>query len=193
MPVVRPCLLAIILLVSSSAVKSQTNKASEQTTANLMRELRLKWLTTPTSQLGRTSTPEYPHVDAMIMDWPIEEATVSLMASSVGDASIYTTGSFGVIGGIEHESVRHLAQNFVKLGEKYYSEATSTTDYSYPQSGRVRFYFICYDEVRMIEVNAASLEDRRSKYSDLFVQAHRVISELRRIVEHQKTGSDHAR
>jgi hypothetical protein len=158
-----------------------------------MRELRLKWLTTPTSQLGRTSTPEYPHVDAMIMDWPIEEATVSLMASSVGDASIYTTGSFGVIGGIEHESVRHLAQNFVKLGEKYYSEAISTTDYSYPQSGRVRFYLICYDEVRMIEVNAASLEDRRSKYSDLFVQAHRVISELRRIVEHQKTGSDHAR
>jgi len=90
-------------------------------------------------------------------------------------------------------SSRHLTQNFVKLGEKYYSEAISTTDYSYPQSGRVRFYLICYDEVRMIEVNASLEDRRRSKYSDLFVQAHRVISELRRIVEHQKTGSDHAR
>lgn len=193
MPAVRPCIVATILLVTSFTVMPQTNEPPKQAGADIMRELRLKWLTTPTSEMGRKPTPEYPHVDAVLMDWPIEEATISVMASSVGDASIYTTGSFGVIGGIEHESVRHLAQNFVKLGERYYSEAIPTKDYSYAQSGHIRFFLVCYDEVRMIETDAASLESAKSKYADLFSQAQRVISELRKIVEKEKSGRGDAR
>jgi hypothetical protein len=137
--------------------------------------------------MGRKPTPEYPHVDAMLMDWPIEETTVTVMASSVGDGSIYTTGTFGVVGGIGHESVRDAAKGFVKLGEKYYSEAIPAKEYQYPQRGRVRFYFVCYNEVRVIDADAESLASGKDKYSDLYIQAQGVISELRQIVQKQKT------
>jgi hypothetical protein len=139
--------------------------------------------------MGRKPSADYPHVDAMLMDWPIEETTVTVMASSVGDGSIYTTGTFGVMGGIEHGSVRDAAKGFVKLGEKYYSEAIPTKEYPYPQKGRVRFYFVCYDEVRVIDAEAKSLVNGKDKYSALYIQAQRVISELRQIVQPQKSDA----
>ena len=167
---------------------SQDEKV-KKTPADVMREIRLKVLTTPPSQMNRTPTPEYLHVDAMVMDWPIKETTVSVMASSVGDGSIYTTGTFGVMGGIGYESVRDVAKAFVKLGEKYYSEAIPTKEYSYPKQGRVRFYFVCYDGVRVIDADTASLATGKDKYSDLYAQAQRVIGELRKIVQQQKSDA----
>src|SRR6266446_8346006 len=180
-------LLVTILLINSFTAMSQTNEPSKKTPADVMREVRLKVLTTPSSQMGRKPSAEYPHVDSMLMDWPIEETTVTVMASSVGDGSIYTTGTFGVMGGIGHESVRDAGKDFVKLGEKYYSKAIPTKEYPYPQRGRVRFYFVCYDEVRVIDVDAESLANEKGKYSDLYIQAQRVISEVRQIVQKQKT------
>src|SRR5438874_9687243 len=183
---VRSCFLGTILIFTSFTAMSHTNEPSKKTPADVMREIRLKVLTTPPSQMGRKPSVEYPHVDAMLMDWPIETTTVSVMASSVCDGSVYTTGTFGVFGGIGHENVRDAANNFVKLGEKYYVEAISTKEYPYPKRGRVRFYFVCYDEVRMLDADAASLASRKDKYSELYMQAQRVISELRQIVEKQK-------
>ena len=190
---VRLCLAITIVSADFVECMPQTNEPPKKSAADVMREIRLKVLTTRPSQTGRSSTAEYPHVDTMLMDWPVEEGIVSLMASSVGDASIYTTGSFGVMGGVQFESVRALAQNFVKLGERYYSEAIPTKEHSFPQSGCVRFYLICYDEVRIIEGEATSLASGKDKLSDLFIHAQRVISELRQIVERQKAKRDDTR
>lgn len=151
-----------------------------------MREIRLKVLTTPPSQMGRNPTKEYPHVDAMIMDWSMEGTTVSVMASSVGDGSIYTTGNFGVFGGIGYENVRSAAEALVKLSEKYYSEALPTKEYPYPKNGHLCFYFICYDGVRVIDADASRLTSEKGKYSDLFVQAQLLIGELRQLAQSQK-------
>jgi hypothetical protein len=158
---------------------SETNDSPKKTSADLMREIRLKVLTSRSSELGQKPTLEYPHVYGMLMDWPIEEATVSVMASSVGDASVYTTGTFGVMGGIQHETVRDLAKSFVKLGEKHYDEARPTKDFSYPKSGRVRFYLLCYEDVRCIETDTGSLTSGKDRCSDLFIAGQRVLAELR--------------
>jgi hypothetical protein len=180
----RPGLLLILLLFNSFAVLAQDQ--SKKTPADAMREIRLKVLTTPPSKMDRKPTEEYPHVDGIIMDWPIQDATVSVMASSVGDGSIYTTGDFGVFGGIQYENVRNEAKSFVKLGEKYYSDAIPAKDYPYPQKGHVRFYLMCYDGVRVIDVDASALSSVNAKYSDLFAEAQRMINLLRQIAQEQK-------
>ena len=182
----HPWLLLSILLVTSSVVMSQENETAHKSPTDLMREIRVKVLTTPSSQMGRAPTTEYAHVDAIVMDWPIENTTISVMGSRVGDASIYTTGTFGLMGGIAFESVRFLAKDFVRLGEKYYSDAIPTKEYAYPENGRVRFYLVCDDGLRMIDRDAEALARRTDKYSDLFNQAQRVIAELRHIVDSQK-------
>jgi hypothetical protein len=176
-------------MVVASPVMSQTNDPAKKTPADVMHEIRLKVLTTPSSQLSQKPTPEYPHVYAMLMDWPIDDTTVSVMASSVGDASIYTTGNFGVIGGIQHESVRSLAKSFVKVAEKHHDQAIATKEFAYPRPGRVRFYLICYDDVRMIEADAGSLASGKDKCSDLFIAGQHLLTELRQIVDKQNSGA----
>lgn len=148
-----------------------------------MREIRLKVLTTPPSRMNLAPTPEYPHVEAIIMDWPVRDTTLSVMASREGDGSIYTTGTFGLLGGGKYDNVRNAAKSFVKAGEKYYSDAVPTQDFPYPQPGHVRFYLICYDGVRMIDVDAASLESVKAKYSDLFAEGQKEINALRQVAQ----------
>jgi hypothetical protein len=148
----RRLLLIAILVLHCITTVSQTNEPSKKNSADAMRELRLKMLTTSPAELSQKPTAEYPHVCRVLMDWPIDTGTVSVVSLSTGDASIYTTGTFGVIGGIGHETVRSAAKNFVKIAGKYYDEATPTKDYAYPKPGRVRFYLVCYDENRVMRI-----------------------------------------
>ena len=151
-----------------------------------MREIRLKVLNTPPARMNLTPTQEYPHVEAIIMDWPVQDTTMSVMASREGDGSIYTTGTFGLLGGSKYDNVRTAAKSLVKVGEKYYSDGTPTQDFPYPQPGHVRFYLICYDGVRMIDADNASLADAKGKYSDLFTEAQKVIAAMRQIGQEPK-------
>jgi hypothetical protein len=175
----RSFLIIVILVVAYFPAMSQTNEPPKKTPAEVMRKLRLKMLTTHPAELGLKATTDYPRAYGIIMDWPIETGTVSVVSLSSGDASIYTTGTFGVIGGIGHENVRSAAKSFVKVAEKHYDEATRTTDFPYPKAGRIRFYLVCYDGVRTIEGDLQAVESGKDKCSDLFVAGQRVITELR--------------
>jgi hypothetical protein len=152
--------------------------------AEVMRELRLKMLTA-SAELGLKPTQEYPLVCGVLMDWPIDAGTVTIVSLSTGDASIYSTGTFGVFGGIGHETVRSAAKDLVRVGEQHYDEATPTEDYPYPKPEHVRFYLVCYDGVRTIDADLKSVATGNHKCSDLYEHAQRVISELRLITENQ--------
>src|SRR5882672_6762339 len=99
----RPCLLIAFLVVGCFTAMSQTNEPPKKSPAELMRDMRLKMLTTPPADFGQKPTQEFPRVCGVLMDWPIDAGTVSVVSFSSGDASIYTTGTFGVFGGIGHE------------------------------------------------------------------------------------------
>jgi hypothetical protein len=60
-------------------------------------------------------TKEFPHVDGVLMDWPISQPIATVFSASIGAASLYTTVSFGIIGGEGHETVRTAAISFVQL------------------------------------------------------------------------------
>jgi hypothetical protein len=179
------------LVVGCFTVMSQTNEPPKKSPAEVMRELRLKMLAAP-GDLELMPSPEFPRVCGVLMDWPIEMGTTSFVTTvvslSTGDASIYSTGTFGVFGGIVHATVRSAAKSFVRVGERHYDEATPTKDYPYPKTGRVRFYLVCYDGVRVIDADLESARRGADKYSDLYEQAQRVMTELRLITQKQKSG-----
>jgi hypothetical protein len=153
--------------------------------AEVMQELRLKMLAVQ-KELDMKPTQEYPRVCGVIMDWPIGPVTATLVSLSTGDASIYTTGTFGVFGGIGHETVRAAATNFVKLADRYYDQATPTNNYPYPAPGHVRFYLVCYNGVRTIDADLESARSGKDKCSDLYMAGQDVITELRLITQKQK-------
>src|SRR5882672_5676612 len=109
------------------------------------------------------------------MDWPLGSNTISVYGACSGDASLYTTSTFGVIGSIGHETVRNAARQFVTIGEKLYDDAIPTKTYPYPKAGRIFFYLVCFDGVRMIDVDEKSLSTGKDRCSELGNAALRLI------------------
>jgi len=154
-----------------------------QNSAQAMRDLRITFLSASAASLGFKPTKAYPRVSRVVMDWPIDDTTATIVSALDGSASLYTTGTFGIIGGSGHESVRMAAQRFVRTAEAHHDEALRTRAYPYPAKGKVRFYFRTFQDVRVIETDAASAYSPSGRYSGLFRAGQAVLTELRKVVE----------
>jgi hypothetical protein len=168
--------VAMAFLVYVVGVSAEEPKKSSDDAG---RELRKMFLTMPAEAAGIQRSSDFPHVWAVAMDWPIGEQIATVAALADGSASVYTTGTFGIIGGIGHENVRTAAKALVKKAESYYDASTPTRELSYPSLDHVRFYFRTFEGVRVIEVTLRSVTDERGRYSDLFDLAQEVIGQLR--------------
>src|SRR3712207_73110 len=91
--------------------------------ADAGRALRRTMPTTPPAALGAEPTESCPRVYGVLMDWPIGEHTATVFSSSTGAASLYTTSTFGIIGGEGHGSVRAAATRFVRAADRFFDSA----------------------------------------------------------------------
>jgi hypothetical protein len=180
---VQRLLSIVILFIWPLIAMSQTNNPSQKSGAEVMRELRIKILTASASEMGLKPTKDYPRVHTALMDWPLGTNLISVYGSCTGDASIYTTSTFGVIGGVGHETVRNAAHQFVKFAETHYDDAVPIKDFPYPKPGHIYFYLVCFDSVRMIDVTEESLRTGKDKCLDLGNAAQRLVTELRMVTE----------
>jgi hypothetical protein len=181
MNTVRRTVAALItLLLSPIRGKAQP---SRQTSAEAGKELRETFLRVTPSQIGLSATPEYPRIFGATVDWPIGEHIATVVSLSDGTASLYTTSTFGIIGGAGHASVRRAAQRFVSVADQYFAESQPTTSYPYPAAKKVRFYLLGYEGVRTIEADIEPIYSGASKYSTLFGAGQDVVTQLRQIVE----------
>ncbi len=165
-----------------------TDQTSSPPPAQVMSELRTKMLTTPPSEFGIARSTDFPKVYGVLMDWPQGDHTATVVSLCDGNASLYTTSTFSVIGGVGHDSVRAAAVRFVRTAEKHHNEAVVTREYPYPKGNHVRFYLVCFDGVRMIETDTDSLTSGKDSRSDLWTDGQRVLTELRLVTE--KTGKN---
>ncbi len=163
--------------------QSSTGEPSAPPPAQVMSELRTKMLTTPPSELGIVRSTDFPRVYGVLMDWPLGDHIATVVSLCDGNASLYTTSTFGVIGGVGHDSVRAAAARFVRTAEKHHDEAVVTRGYAYPKGGHVRFYLVCFDGVRMIETDMDALTSGKDSRSDLWTDGQRVLTELRLVTE----------
>jgi hypothetical protein len=176
----RTVFLALVLSLIPSLSMAQEQRADP---ATAMRRLRLRMLSTPAEQFGIKSSEQCRQVFGVVMDWPVDDETISIVAMCDGNASLYTTGTFGVIGGGKHSSVRRAAVSFVRDAGGVSSDAKPTTDRSYPSPHRVRFYLLTFEGLKVVEDQRASVEGGRSQYAALFERAQELISELRLIAD----------
>lgn len=155
--------------------------ASPKTPADMMREMRLKWLTTKLPPAGPGGQTEPNQVSAVLMDWPLGQQVVTVLASSLGDGSVYTTGTFGIIGGIGHEGVRRAAIALTEQAQADLALSIPTADFSYPDSEHIRFFFVLSSGVRSVTFPAAEVEKPGSAAWTLYAKAQEVLTELRLI------------
>jgi hypothetical protein len=155
-----------------------------------MRELRIKILTTPPFEFGIKPTSDFKNVYGVLMDWPVGKEIMTVVSLCDGNASLYTTSTFGVIGGFAHEQVRNQAIEFVKCGAEYYIKGKLTSDFSYPQFDKIRFYLLTFNGVMLIEISDKDISDKSNKILKLFAYGQLVITELRKLVENDSNEDD---
>src|SRR6186997_3038858 len=90
---------------SMPAVTTPTTSPSE---AEIMKGLRTMMLTTPAAEAGFEPTESFPKVFGVVMDIAMSGGlTATVVSMYDGHASLYTTSTFGVLGGgIADEQVR---------------------------------------------------------------------------------------
>lgn len=145
-----------------------------------MREMRLSWLSRGPEMTGSKDPNE---VLAVLMDWPLGDCTATVLASSGGDASLYTTSTFGVIGGIGHEKVRKAAVEFVRCAEHFSHLASPTKSFPYPDGQTLMFYLVTPSGVRVLSFPMEEIEREDSPARALFAYGQQVLTELRLTTE----------
>jgi hypothetical protein len=179
---IKNLLLALLGCVFPSFASAQSQKSN----AEVMQEMRLKMLTTPASEFGISPSPEHPYVYGVVMDWPINGQVASVVSLSDGNASLYSTSTFGVIGGFAHKRVADAARQFVKSSGRFLELAKPTSEYPLPSQDHVRFYLITFDGVKVIESDRLLVESNKDKLSELFGMGQNVLTELRQIKANEK-------
>lgn len=166
-------------LASTAALKASDAKP-EKSPAAAMQEMRSAWLTRIPE---KTEYKDQDEVVAVLMDWPLGEYTATVLASSGGDASLYTTSTFGIIGGIGHERVRKAAAEFVGCAQHFLSLAIPTITFPYPDSQTLRFYMVTPSGVRTVSFSMADIEKEKSPARALFAYGQQLLTELRLTTE----------
>ena len=173
------CRTGIVLLSCIASVTASEEPKKDPKEAG--RDLRNMFLTTPAERVGIQRSKQYPRVWGVAVDWPIGEHIATIVSLADGSASVYTTGKFGIIGGIGHETVRAAAKKVIEEAERHFDDSTPTQDFSYPTQDRVRFFFTTFSGVRVIDTDWASLSEQHSKYFELFDAAQNVLTQLRMV------------
>lgn len=144
--------------------------------ADMMREMRTRWLTLVPEKGSYQSEDE---VIAVVMDWPLDDNTITVLSSSGGDASLYTTGTFGIMGGIGHEKVRKAAIAFTACAQRFLKLTTPTNEFPYPDRQTLRFYMVTPSGVRTVSFPLAEIDQHDSPARALYGAGHDVVTELR--------------
>jgi hypothetical protein len=169
-------------LLSTAAAKA-AEPVHPKDPAAMMRAMRNAWLT-KIPEKGSYSRDD--EVVAVLMDWPLGDKTVTVLASSGGDASLYTTSTFGIIGGIGHEKVRKAATDFAGCAQNFLSLTKPTSDFSYPDAVTLRFYMVTASGVRTVSFPLKDTEDAQSPARALYICGQNVVTELRLITPELK-------
>jgi ribosomal protein S12 methylthiotransferase accessory factor YcaO len=163
--------VAVILLIIVVAVAAQAQRRkSAPSEAEMAQTLRRHLLET---------MPEEGTL--VVMDMPMSGAVVSVMSSSLGDASIYVSTGGGFVGGAAHENVRTAAQAFVEEILRQRATFTETTDFSYPAESNIRFFLRTKEGVFVGEAPQEALMSGTVPLSSAFARAQDVITKVRTV------------
>jgi hypothetical protein len=147
--------------------------------AEAMNEMRTKLVTTSPSELGFQSDEEFPHLYGAMLEFRLDELTATVYGLKDGSASVYTTGGFGVLGGIGHDSVRQAARQFVTVASKYRDRGEATATFPYPADGKAQFYFLTYDGPTLCVVDEDAVMSGQDQMREVYAAGQDLLTQLR--------------
>jgi hypothetical protein len=144
---------------------------------------RRRILSTVAAELDFMSDAEFPDVWGTVVDFSVGEAIATVVALRDGTASLYTTSSFGVVGGHRYEPVRRAAVECAAVAGEVFGEAADefapADDYSYPDEGEIFFYLLTYDGLLRGSAPEDAIYAQTHPLTSIFAFAQGVLTQLR--------------
>ena len=148
--------------------------------------LRLQALELDPASIGFEPTDELPKVFGAVMDTGYPTATVTLVGLVDGTTSLYTTSTFGIIGGGGHESVATETRAFLIAVDDQLDGFGPDLGTDTPAVGDVTIHALTYEGRRSMTASEDDLGAGKHPLSPVFHAAHRVITALRMIEQHRQ-------
>ncbi|MEP6819662.1 MAG: hypothetical protein ABJA18_09020 [bacterium] len=127
-------------------------------------------------------SPEAP-AWGILMETGYDAVTVTLVALSDGTTSLYFSNGGGVIGGHDHEAVRHANGAFLIQANDSLSHLMPCETFPIPEAAQTIFYVLTDSGILKGGAPENDLGNGRHPLSTLFHAGHEVISQLRLISE----------
>ena len=140
-------------------------------------DLRANALSLKPGQVGLK--PELSPIWGFVMDAVQADGWYSLVAFSDGSTSLYTSDTFGIIGGGAHETVRTAGRElWLVLAESlaWFAPATST---DLPAPGNIALRLLTFDGPLVVVADEELLGAGGHPASSVFLAAHEVLGRLR--------------
>ena len=179
-------LAVLAIFLSACNAKSQAYKASEDSPPpeDVYLGLRSIWLDTPPEELGVDFEEGSQTPYAVVMDIGLDNGTATIVSSIFGDGSMYTSTGGGIIGGIEHESVRDASIYFVEISASFIGKMELVDKYPLPSPNHVKFYVVTPSGIYTAdEADPNLLASGNYELSPLFLAGNDVITALRESTE----------
>jgi hypothetical protein len=173
----------ILLLVLLLSIQDVSIAQEQKNIDDAGKELRMMVLITPVERLGFKPDENYPKVYAVLTDWNLGDKVASILAMKDGTASLYTTSSFGIIGGQGHERVRLAAEKCTRLAGLFYDKSKPVSEFHYPKQGQVFFYLLTFNGTRLCVADEDAIKNGTDPTYPLFDAAQDVLTELRLTIE----------
>lgn len=143
--------------------------------------LRHMVLTLSAPERGARPSVEAPHCFAVVLDWNVDGTTASIYAGRDGSASLYTTGSFGIVGGEGHPPIRRAAQEATGHAQAVWARGRPVVEFPYPEGNEVFAYLVGYEGVRRVtgDFEALCEQEERHPLFALFDSMQQVLTLLR--------------
>jgi hypothetical protein len=150
---------------------------------NSFLDLRNMALNVTPEQLLLSLPTDQAKVFGVVMDWDLGDGTMTLITYQTGDASMYLSNGGGVIGGGQHENVSKASKEFVSMAQNYLDKSSIADTITLPDKDCFKFCFLTNKGKFVAQENIGNIENKSSKWLDLFENANNVITELRLITE----------
>lgn len=150
---------------------------------NRFLDLRNMALDVTPEQLQLSLPADQTKVFGVVMDWDLGDGTMTLITYQTGDASMYLSSGGGVIGGGQHENVSKASKEFVSMAQNYVDKSSKADTTTLPDKDCLKFYFLTNKGKFVAQETIDNIENKSSKWLDLFENANNVITELRLTTE----------
>ncbi len=128
--------------------------------------------------LGLPAEPNVTEPWAVIMDWALETATVTVAAFANGDGSIYLRSGRGFISRPHsHETIRNAAIRMVTVARECQPLAQPALEHPLPERGNVKFYFLTDAGVFVASAVQAALTRRSDPMTEVWTAGQALIGE----------------